>query len=157
MLVLSRSKDQIVFAGAPQQNNRVPFSNKVVEIKPTNVSLGYESHTSKGKESKLLSIFRDDAQTTYNPDKQLELDDSDKKLLKEYFDKKVFFRNRGIKNFNDLKQVIEKLKKSSPEKLQEIGQFLSFVKNGAFFKHWADHYTKQAQDIAKSLGLKGAA
>jgi sRNA-binding carbon storage regulator CsrA len=153
MLVLSRSKNQKVFAGASQPNNQVPFSNSVVEIDGNNVKLGYESHTSNGKKSKLLSIFRDDTQTSCDLDKQLKLDDPDKKLLKEYFDKKVFFRNRGIKNFNNLKQVIEKLKEKSPEKIQEIVQFLSFVKNGAFFKHWADHYTKQAQKMSKSLGL----
>jgi hypothetical protein len=94
---------------------------------------------------------------TYKPDKQLELNGSDKKLLKEYFDKKVFFRNRGIRNFTTLKQVIEQLKNSKTERIQEIGQFLSFVTNGAFFKHWADYYTKQAQNIAKSLGLNKAA
>lgn len=153
MLVLDRSRNQNVSVGTRHLNDTVPLSNTVIDIGPNNVRLGYESHTSKGENSKLLSFSRDDAKFL-QPQDQLKVNECDKYLLEEFF---KILNITEIQNFNSLKKVIKLLNNNLPLYIEEIAQFISFVKNGAFFKHWADHYTKQAQDIAKSLGLNIAA
>jgi hypothetical protein len=153
MLFLNRSKNENVSVGAKHLNYTVPLSNTVIHIGEKNVRLGYESRTSNGENSTLLSFSRDDAKSL-QPHNQLSVKKCDKPLLEEFF---KILNITEIKNFNNLKRVIKELNNKFPQHIEEIAQFISFVKNGAFFKHWADHYTKQAQDIAKSLGLNSAA
>jgi hypothetical protein len=159
MLVLSRVRDQEVFAGVYPGYKGVPLVNTVVDT-GSKVRLGYQAKTSSGEQSDLLSISRDDITTSFKAEdqlellnKQLNLLDNDKSLLKNFFVKKVFFKNLGITNFDNLNQAINKFKEKSPDKIQEIIQFVSLIKNGAFFKHWADHYAEQAKKMAQSLGL----
>ena len=152
MLSFQRSPGENFYIGVGNQKS-VPFTTHIEKISSNKAKFGLESHNAYGKASKLLSITRDDAKAESNLEKQLNMDNSDKSLLKNYFAKKVFFRNRGMKDFNGLKSTVEKLINDYPSRLSEINQFISLIKNGAFFKAWADHYTKQAQEMSKSLGL----
>jgi len=37
--------------------------------------------------------------------------------------------------------------------ISSIFHFFDFIKNGAFFMAWADHYAEQAKKMAQSLGF----
>lgn len=152
MLSFQRSPGENFYIGVGNQKS-FPFTTHIEKISFNKAKLGLESHNAYGTASKLLSITRDDAKAESNLEKQLNMDNLDKSLLKNYFAKIVFFRNRGMTDFNGLKSTIEKLIRECPTRLSEINQFISLIKNGAFFKHWADHYAEQAQEMSKSLGL----
>ena len=155
MLKLSRDKDQKVFAGSYTGSEKVPLENTVVEIKNNKPVLGYEAKTSRGEPSKLLSFSRDDINNQKNEkkidtlNKQLKLQEHDESLLNEFLESLKL----GI-ILDNLNQAINKFKENPPYKIQELIQFVSLINNGAFFKHWADHYAEQAKKMFNSLGLK---
>lgn len=151
MLAFMRKSGQNFHIGVKDQTS--PFTTNVDTIGNNSVKLGLQSYEPHGNESKLLSISRDDAKSEPNLDKLLTFEKADESMLKKYFDKKVFFRNRGIRNITDLKSTVNRLQGTYPDKTSKIIEFISLIKNGAFFKAWADHYTEQAKALANSLGL----
>jgi hypothetical protein len=62
-----------------------------------------------------------------------------------------FIRQLRIKGTDSLESLKSKL--LNLDQSENFSNFISYVRNGAFFKHWADHYTKQAKKMASSLNL----
>ncbi len=73
------------------------------------------------------------------------IQETDKPLLES------FISHLGIRGAKSLDNLKSKL--SSIDASQNLENFISYVRNGAFFKHWADHYAEQAKIMASSLGL----
>ena len=127
----------------------------------------FGAKTSSGVPTALLSIHRRDTNTDTDTDTDTDtkaskkpgpnLNDFDPKFnargIKQT-DKPLlesFISHLGIQGAETLENLKSKL--NNLESSDNLINFISYVRNGAFFKHWADHYTKQAQEMSKSLGL----
>lgn len=143
-----------MFAGVYPGYKGLPFENTVVDTGPK-VKLGYQAKTSSGYPTTLLSIKREEVDNDLNnPGPNFNdfsksnpkgIQKTDKPLLEQ------FIRHLQINGADTLESLKSKLSKLSPN--ENLRNFTSYVLNGAFFKHWADHYAEQAKKMAKSLGL----
>jgi len=57
----------------------------------------------------------------------------------------------GVENLEGLKNYFN-ISKTDGD-ISSIFHFFDFIKNGAFFMAWADHYAEQAKKMAQSLGF----
>ena len=161
MLVLSRQKDEQVFVGAVQGNEGVPLRENVLKTNSDCARMGYEAQTAGGDPTALLSIHREEVLNDSSPQDSGSsgpnlneynynsnpkgIQETDKSLLNS------FISHLGIRGAKSLDKLKSKLSRLQPSK--DLENFISYVRNGAFFKHWADHYTKKAQEMASLLGL----
>jgi hypothetical protein len=107
-------------------------------------NLGFEAKTTSGNNIELLSIHR--VSSPYR-DKRVNLPNSDSEtpLLESFIS---HLEIASARTLDDLKLKLNSLKSSD-----NLKSFISYVCNGAFFKHWADHYADQAKRMASSLKL----
>jgi hypothetical protein len=164
----------------PRENNDLRFGHYIFNLErptskpiplkcstyPNQVHL--DQKTSDGNSSSLLSIHSlDDTEQSFNLEdfnnsNKAGIKSSDKPLLGS------FIRHlgiEGVENLEDLKlklnQVLNQNQNSGytdDESETELTNarnnsrdFISYVRNGAFFKHWADHYAEQAKKMAQIL------
>jgi hypothetical protein len=157
MLVFRRSKNESAVAGYDTSNNKIvsPFQVTITDINDNRAKTGFQSFLPNGEESELLKVDRyeiarkicegrdsGNTETMFNVEKPKSEDDNN--LFLDFLKDKLNFDS-----FENFKRNIEKVK----GKESQLQRFIYLIKNGAFFKHWADHYTKQAQEMASSLEL----
>jgi hypothetical protein len=154
--LLRRELNKQVVAGADTSGNSpiYPFENFIYDIKTNHVTSGYRRFLPNGDESKLLAI--DKLETVQKMCSQEPYKLPLEKILKKPSESDELVLNNFLEpiikglNFDNLAKKINDMPSLN---VSDINQFIIAIKNGAFFKAWADHYTKQAQEMYKSLGL----
>ena len=161
-LILSRSKDQSILTGCDYSGSNPisPLEYMVTDVKKKQVKIGSQAFLADGTPSQLLKIDRreiaEEICNLSNPNDQVDPSIYDLKVgqslpEKDKFALDFFLRSSLKINLNQLESAIKKL--PNPSSRYSLDRFVDVIKNGAFFKHWADHYTKKAQEMASSLRI----
>jgi hypothetical protein len=139
----------------------IPFQTKLTTISDSWGNLDFRFQDSSGRDTLLPTIHSGEVfydmqfPNSTHPGPNLDLFDSsnnEKGIRKA--DKPLIDSFIGQLGFQDIKTLeILKSKLSSLDPSPDLRYFISYVRNGAFFKHWADHYAEQAKKMASSLGL----
>lgn len=165
MLSIERSSGENLWFGVDTSRDKLdaPFQHQIISVGTNSgkVVNGYESYLATGEKSILPVIHReevsnkiidqkDEIATDYNfsliRSKDSEKASTDKTLLLDFI--RTHF---GFENFEKLSDKVNTIREQVT--IKTLDQFCALIKNGAFFKHWADYYAEQAKKMASSLNL----